>query len=383
MNPDIRRLTREETSQAVQLADRIFRDHEQVSMQSGFPYLYSQTYAHSFGVFQQNQLVAFMGLLPSVVHSGPATLTTFSLGSVCTHPDARGHGYASQMLAEIQQHIDRAGASLLFVSGTRSLYRRAECHPFGDVKRFELKPEHAAFIRAQATSISCRQADAYDQFRIHELARSRSVRFDQSLWDLAGLASAEAYATCAKLKQSMFVAERNGEIIAFLAAALPQGLQSKQPPFAVEWAGDAEAIVGLLAYAMESGRANSLNIPVSWHELELLDRLNAIADTAIRAERNLGTIYIVNAKRLLHQLRPFLRAQDPALGEQLQIDKHEKTGSYKLSLPALPELLLTAEELVSVLFQPNSEYKVPNEWESAAAKLFPIPLPYTGGLNYI
>lgn len=383
MNQNIRLLTQEETSQAVQLADLIFRDKEQVSMQSGFPYLYSQTFAHSFGVFEQDQLVAFMGLLPSVVHSGPAALTTFSLGSVCTHPDSRGHGHASQMLAEVQQHIDRAGASLLFVSGTRSLYRRAECHPFGEVKRFELGPEQAAFIQAQSADISYRRADSYDMFRLHELASSRPVRFDQSIWDFAGLASAEAYATCVKLKQDLFVAERNGEMIAFLAAALPQQLRPKQPPFAVEWAGDAEAIVGLLAYAMEYGHTDTLSIPVSWHELDLLDRLKAIPDVTIRSEHNLGTIYIVNAKRLLHQLRPYLQAQDSALGDQLQIEKHEETGSYMLSLPALPDLLLTAEELVSVLFLPNCAYKVPKEWEAAAAKLFPVPLPYTGGLNYI
>jgi GNAT superfamily N-acetyltransferase len=79
-----------------------------------------------------------MGLVPGLIRVGLACLRLYSFGSVCSHPDHRGKGYAGLLLEQALNHIDRADASLLLVSEDRSLYRRAGCLPFGSVKRYEI-----------------------------------------------------------------------------------------------------------------------------------------------------------------------------------------------------------------------------------------------------
>ncbi|MBD8498620.1 GNAT family N-acetyltransferase [Paenibacillus arenosi] len=379
---NIRILNEEEMQAAILLANRIFRDAEQVPMQSGFPYLYSTTYGHSFGTFEGDRLLGFNGLLPAVLRVGPAAINVFSLGSVCIDPEARGRGYASSMLDNVKDHVKNAGASLLLVTGTRSLYTRAACHLFGAVTRVLLDQScaHSILASKESQQYHLRAMKPYEWLQLHKVARSRDVHYEQSVWDFAGLTKAEAYASCVKLKHQVLVAERNGKVTAFAVVAVPKGtLQSRRPPFAIEWAGDASAVASLFAFATINSDIATLEVPVNWHEHELLEVLHRVPSTS---EQNLGTVYIANIEQFVEEIRPYWMQHDASVGAQLTI--HLVTDDeYELSLPQLPTLRLRGQQLTSLLFTPAAQIKLTEEWAAALHKLLPIPLPSTSGLNYI
>ncbi len=123
--PQYRLLRNNEYDKAITLADQVFRDAEHSSMGNAFPYVFSPELGQSFGVFINGELVSFIGLVPSVLHIGGADISAYSIGAVCTHSDYRKKGYASQLLHKVFEHINKAEASILFVSGTLPLYIKA------------------------------------------------------------------------------------------------------------------------------------------------------------------------------------------------------------------------------------------------------------------
>jgi GNAT superfamily N-acetyltransferase len=304
---EIRPVELEEWPQAKALADQTFRDSEQKSMADGFPHVFSDTLTgQSYAAFEDGKMVTFLGLVPSVIRVGKARLSVYSLGSVCTHSDYRGRGYASKVLEKVLSHVDQAGASLLLVSGTRSLYTKANCHLFGDVFRFILKPDSAESLLEQhyKDDMVVRELEPTDWLKLAEAAARRTAHYEQSVWDLAMLYKAEAYASCIKLHHQLLVAERNGDMEGFVVVGVPGRERQKHQPTAFEWAGTPDAVVSLLASAVKRYHLERLEVPVSWHEQTLIKYLEPFG---VKRERNLGTVNIIHPERLFAQLRPYLR----------------------------------------------------------------------------
>jgi GNAT superfamily N-acetyltransferase len=380
---EIRLVTNDELEQAIRLADDIFRKPGQSSMGTSFPLLFNPGLSHSYGAFEDGRLVSFMGLVPFVIHVGKAQLNVFSMGAVCTHPEYRGQGIAGQLLDRCKQHADEAGAALLFISGDRSLYTRVHCYPFGRTERFTLDAESAARLKTAAAAAALQAGDsplvlrpfeAADAFALHTAAAAREVAYAQSVSDLARLIDAEAYASCIRLTHQTLVAARGtGSVESFAVIATPgHSADGNKPPTAIEWAGPASCVGALLADAVERWNLPQLEIPVGWHEQQLIQLLREAAVPSV-TKANSGTVYAVNAQRILDQAA----ANRLIEGQQLDLDlTAEQDGTYRLAAGDT-SISLTPSELVSLLFDPESPHKPSIPGWSA------IPLPYTSGLNYI
>jgi predicted N-acetyltransferase YhbS len=365
---EFRLVRNDELKQAVALADSIFRSADQSSMGDAFPFIFEPGRSHSFGAFDGEHLVSFMGFVPSVIRVGRARLQVFSMGSVCTHVDYRGQGIAGKLLDLCKKHAYAAGASLIFVSGTRSLYSRADCFRYGKAQRFTLDEESAARLKASLSLgggevHSIRLMESTDAFAQHRIAGSRSVAFEQSITDLARLTDAEAYASCLKLAQETLVAlTPEGDVDAFAVIALPERDNGKpSAPLAVEWGGPAEAVAALLADAVERFRLIGLEAPMGWHEQQLAELLEG-AGLAATAETCCGTVYVVNADRFWQQAAPYYKDA----GVDLFGGKGEPEGVAAL----------TPDELVSLMFDPDSKHRELFIGYSA------FPLPNLYGLNF-
>lgn len=347
-------------------------------MGTAFPAIFAPGQSHSYGAFAGDRLVSFMGLVPFTLQIGPARLHVFSMGAVCTHPDYRGQGLASRLLDLCKQHAEQAGASLLFISGDRSLYTRAQCYPFGRTERVALDAAGAARLAAasRAAADAGRQLRPYtaaDAFAVQEAAHARSVAYAQSLTELQLLLGAEAYASCAKLAhQTLVAAPEQGGVDAFAVIAAPGRYPGKSPAQAIEWAGAPEAVGALLADAVERFNLPKLEVAVGWHERGLAQLLRE-AGVPAEADSNGGTVYLVSAARLIEQAAPYWAAnQSPIPTVTLQPD-----GTYRVELACSKPLELPPGELISLLFDPSSPHR-----EDAPGWL-PVPLPYTNGLHFI
>lgn len=382
--------------EAIALSDATFRKADHTSMGDAFPLAFSTGLGQSYGAFEDTKLVAFMGLVPAVIRMGEAKLNVYSLGSVCTDPSYRGKGIASLLLEEIISHCDKAGASLLLVSGGRSLYTRRGCTPFGRFTRFQLRGDSTGrkALAQIPNGVSFREMAPSDWFQLHALAEARGSRFQQSIWDMAGLIEAEALASCRKERHQVLVAEENGALTAFVVVGVPYERESVKSAMAYEWAGDAEVTASLLSHAVERFRLSALNVSVPWHEKELL---HALRDVPAKDERARGTVLVVSPEKLVQQAAPYLDSILPGASESLAFERVENEDAVRVSWNGSSEQF-SLQEFADLLFDPTFDWSALRETPersqasehgfdeaavAALSQLFPLPFPSDAGINYV
>ncbi|QJD87294.1 GNAT family N-acetyltransferase [Cohnella herbarum] len=376
---EIRFVEEKEIGSAAALADLVFRDEEQTSMGVAFPFIFSGNFGSSVGAFEDGKLAAFMGLVPSELQIGKAVLPLFSMGAVCTHPDYRGRGYAGDMLKLAFEHIAASGASLLYVSGDRSLYRRHGCHRFGSVRNYSIKP--GQFMETeQAGSASYRKFRESDRFRLQALADDAFARYRRGLYETALLIRSESLASISKLRNETYVAESEGSIAAYAVVAMPAEHPTQSSPFVVEWGGDAVKAAQLLSFIQESRGLSELRVAVPFHDSDMQEALQRVPYTE---GTNTGTVKIIDPKRLLTQLAPYLKEKNNEVAPRITLDNVKgEEGAAELRIDD-NSIRLTSEELVSVLFDLDPDVAAIAQYREMLGKLFPIPLPYAAGLNFV
>lgn len=378
----LRRILPSEFEAAAKLADSVFRDAEQKSMKDAYPNSFSPSLTQSYGAFEDDTIVSFVGFVPSIIKIAEARLNVYSIGGVCTHPDHRGKGYAGAILDLIREQSVQAGASLILVSGNRPLYERFGCRPFGDTTTVELSSASAARILDKSISrdASIRLMAHTDWFHLKQLADLRVVGFEQSIWDLARLIDAGPTASNSKQMHRVWVAERHGKVVAFAVLAVPDGrITPKKAPFLVEWAGDPDLAAALAAYGMRDAGAQTLRCVVPHHEARFASVL-AEAGCIGEASKQGGTVVVVEAERLLEQLAPYLARKDAAAYSKLRF-RMRGQDTYIVEWNGVP-LELSVDSFLSLLFDQDGVQSIFGEGDHPAAALFPLPFPYTYGLNF-
>jgi GNAT superfamily N-acetyltransferase len=380
---EIRPVERHEWGDAIKLADRIFRDREQTSMAEAFPYSFSGALSQSIGAFEQGRLVSFTGLVPAVMQVGPARLHAFLLGQVCTDPAFRGKGYASQVMDAVVRHIGRSGASLMYVSGSRSLYERNGCFSFGRMHTLTLTANWAKRrLAARDSGIVIRKRTGTDWLGISSLYHAKNVRFEYSVWDIADLIQAEPLASCMKQGHDVLAAESDGELAGFLVYTVPKiGIKTTRVPKAIEWAGDGRVVGDLLAHAIAIQGFEALQIGIPSHEEALLNELKQAGDSEEKTGPYPGTVHIANPARLLRQLEPYFRSEGYRLPEDYEVRKAED-GSVILR-SAEGEESFTAQQWIEALFSPDDGMNNRLAGIFTGIRGLPVPLPSPHGLLYV
>ncbi|MRH41180.1 GNAT family N-acetyltransferase [Aquibacillus halophilus] len=369
---EVRHLKKEEMEAAIRLSDQTFRDSERTSMGTAFPQIFTPSMLnHSFGAFVDGKLVAFMGLLPAVINLGKAKISVYSLGSVCTAIDYRGQGIASQMLEEISEFLQKTEASLLLVSGDRTLYRKAGCFPFGQLTRFTYKG--SSYIPSKDLNIS--EMETSDLLGMVRVAEKREVAYQQGLLDFSELIEAEAYASNIKLSHKVLVNKSEGLISSFLVVGLPHHSSVNRTAIAIEWAGEVDELESLLAYAVETYQLDEIEVPVPWQDQVLLENLSSLPNQKVK---NQGTIKVIDAKCLLQQIYPYVKEKFKG---NVRF-KTDENGCVEVITPTVTETL-SPEELISFLFNVDAIDKSVVKLQQATNNAFPIPFPNTAGLNYL
>ncbi|MEF3306946.1 GNAT family N-acetyltransferase [Paenibacillus sp. GYB003] len=378
----IRLVRPEQFEEAARLADLVFRDAEHKSMRDAYPHAFSPSLSQSYGAFEDGTLVSFVGFVPAVVRIGEAELNVYSIGAVCTHPDYRGKGYVSRILDRIREHSIRAGAPVVLVSGNRPLYERFGCRVFGSATSFSIDREAAAKLTEgpAAGGAVLRPSESDDWFALKRLAAGRDVRYEQSLWDLASLIYAEPTASNGKLRHRVWVAERDGRPAAFAVIAVPGRIAPRGKPALIEWAGDPPLAAAAAARGMTESGAESLRAVVPWHETAFAETLRR-AGCAAKDCKQSGTVAITDPQALLDQLGPYLRRIDGDAYGKLRFAPTEQ-GAFIVAWEG-GEAELSCDAFIAMLFDQGAAAGLGGEGAERLKTLFPIPFPYTAGLNYV
>ncbi|OCA85872.1 hypothetical protein A8F94_13510 [Bacillus sp. FJAT-27225] len=355
------RLVREvEYKQAIDLADKVFRKAGHVSMGTAFPQVFSAALNQSYGAFIDGKLVSFIGLVPSILHIGRAEVKAFSIGAVCTDPDYRKRGLANTLLQMIFEHINKSGASVLFVSGDLPIYLKQGCTHYGKMNQYKI---HQGDLKVESSSYVIREMGQFDWFQLRKLSHERHVKYEQSIFELALLNEAAGFASIFKMKHKILVAKENEELKAFLVFGVPYESQGKADSRVIEWGGDPQAIPGLLAEAFTYD-LNSLLFNVPAFEKDILSQLGALPMEELPFP---GTMKIMDLDLLLSQLGPYFENKLTISGAEGQKELHFKQGTVTLSAKQLEEWIVKGSE------DPDSQLK----------DIFPIPFPFPQGLNYV
>jgi predicted N-acetyltransferase YhbS len=377
----IRMMKQEDMAQAVKLSDDTFRDAEQSSMGTAFPYIFAESVNHmSYGAFADGRLVSFMGLVSWTIRIGASSrLRVFSLGSVCTHPDFRKQGLASNILEKVLKFVKEAGGSLLLVSGYRSLYERAGCLTFGQFRRYTVDTAAAEALEGHLAGWGVRVRDALrsDYFTMSELANARTTSFELSSESLASLVKAEPMTSCMKLKHKVLVAEYNGTLQGFVVVGVSS--DPARNGLVVESAGTQAVVAGLFGSAVREYGLCGLDIPVGWHEKELNGLLAALP---YNEEDNLGTVCVIDPPAFIAQLHPWLRTINREKADQISLEENGD-GQWLLRVGTDGEALeLTSRQLATLIFGSTTDHEGKVSVFGDAAEMFPVPFPYSGGLCY-
>ncbi|MFJ7936169.1 GNAT family N-acetyltransferase [Sporosarcina sp. NPDC096371] len=366
---EIRRLEAKEFEQAIRLADDTFREEGHLSMGQAFPHVFSTVLKQSYGAFDGEKLVSFIGLVPGTIRVGEATLSVFSLGSVCTHEAYRQQGISTMILQEIYHNVDEATASLILVSGDRGMYLRNQCYRFGKTYAYTIgkTSEHKGEYEGEV-----RKGQPSDILQIDCLRRATNVRFDSSIWEWQVLIKAGGYSSIFKMDQALYVA-CNGVVEGYAVIAMPTPASTKDHAIVIEWGGNSKAVYGILQNMLEANPVKEIKLTIPWHE----KFFEEVSEYPCEELQNAGTIHIVNAVRLIEQLKPYLCARNPALAHSLsveQVDDHHVILHYNHE----SKIVLTLEDLVRLLFDPQGE-----NLDEELQTIFPIPLPYTEGMYFV
>ncbi|MCH1626475.1 GNAT family N-acetyltransferase [Ferdinandcohnia quinoae] len=360
---EIRRVRKHEIQQAINLADKTFRNEGHTSMGEAFPHIFTREL--SFGAFDGDRLVSFMGLVPSKITLGEAVLQVFSIGAVCTDVDYRNQGLSSKILNEVYQYIDQAHASLLLISGDRGLYTRNHCSHFGNASKYLLDKDH---IIKHTYDGEIRLANPTDIFQIDDIRQQGKVRYESNLWEWSMLIEAGGYTSIFKMKQSVFVAVKNNRIESYVVIGIPTEQSTKKQAIVTEWGGNSKAIHKILMDVLNQNLTSEMEITIPWQD----ELANELIDIPHEEKKNSGTVYVVNAGRLIEQLKPLIGK----MGLNFSVSETENRGvilQYKDS-----KVIMSAGEFVNWVFDGDFKTGV-----SELDDVFPIPFPYTEGIHYV
>lgn len=376
---EYRRLSHEEYEDAAELSDDTFRDTEQKSMRSAFPNVFSSALAQGFGAFDNKKLVSFMGLVPWTLSIGSARVQGYSLGSVCTDAEYRGQGIASTLLSDVKRHVQKTGASMLFVSGDRSLYRRADCFPFGDMYFYNVTADASVLHRDGADlPHAIRGLAASDWTQLHRLHQNHPITFLQGVWELSTLIEAEPLASCLHMRHRVLVAEQDGCLLAFAVLAVPYRNQDDKSPIVIEYAGPPDVLLSLFRESLVLLELPSVTVPVNAFDTAMRETLTSLHETS---GKNQGTVCVVNPNKLLVDLSPYLEEKNAEVAPSLRASI-KGNGSITLSIGS-QHVDMVPEEFVEFIFNSSPKQTWSDELEHLRTTLFPVPIPYTAGLNYV
>lgn len=128
--PIVRPGTPADVDAANRLATEVFcrRPNPDPDMGAMYQHLFNQENASNLAVAESGgEIVSLVGTVHHTVRIGGARIGVASIGAVCTAKEQRGRGLGGQTLALAIDRAREREASLLWVSGQRSLYQRVGC----------------------------------------------------------------------------------------------------------------------------------------------------------------------------------------------------------------------------------------------------------------
>lgn len=277
-----------------------------------------------------------------------ARITVGQIGGVCTHPSARGKGYADALLHHSFMQMKEEGIALCVISGDRGLYLRNGARHFTQEIPFSFdtptKAGDISYFPPERLSEGSERL-----FRLHEKEPIRIVR------------------TLARVKEELIAYGEShhgyrGHLFMTDAAYLVVSVSSGTSPRAeiTEFCGTEEDVLPLLGAA-----AYTFHLPLSGHLCPWQEEaFSSLSQKPPKTPEM--TAKIIDPVLLFRQLIPYFSGC--GMGE---LSLTPQDGAFLVSGNGT-SFLLSEEELFSAAFHGDARF----------GALFPLPLPDFHSMDY-
>jgi predicted acetyltransferase len=226
-------------------------------------------------------------------------ITLASLGSVSTLQEYRGKRYATIILKRIISDLEKKKVSLLIVSGTRDLYKRAGCIQTGLIYYYSIRREALLTINKigyYSVKRIAKRADAAEWTL--DLYNKQLNRFDRDLNLMRTLLDAIWFKR-ENWPMELFEITENGKRVAYFIG-FKRGKESRTLNV-MEMAGSQYAIFKSLSDIAEEMNADEISLRVHPADTSLVGILNSMAfprqETSVQ-----GTVRVIDPSSLLKEL---------------------------------------------------------------------------------
>jgi predicted N-acetyltransferase YhbS len=223
------------------------------------------------------------------------TLRLGFIGSVCTHPDHRGRGLASALLARTLAILDGHGVDFVYITGTRGLYYGAGADHAALEWRGRLE---AGMLNAQERPVCVREAMPADVDTLVALAEGEGTRVIRPRSDWV---DSVVLRSCSGRRATWFLVETaDGVPVGYLL----RRTQRDGSHWAVETVGDRGYCLTALARLAEGGPLEVV-LPPGDRLVALLSARGVAGGLA----RSSGTIKALDPIRTLAKLTAYFAAR--------------------------------------------------------------------------
>jgi len=293
-----------------------------------------------------------------------------SIGGVCTHPDVRGQGIATELLDHCISEARSAGAALMIISGGRGLYRRAQAVNAGATLRADIVP---GSVQRAGGGCWARPAAPEDWPAFARLYQQEPVRFVRSADFFAGGLARRRHGGAWIVGS----AEREQ---AYLLLARDWSVGHDDPQRIVgEYAGSRAALVEVLPLILEQSGLKLISFDFPAHDRELAYLLTRQGIELARKTIRDHTIRLLDLPTLMRRLRPYVMAR---LGrnEARQLSFEQGDGCVFGYGPE--EVVLDLARSAALVLGGPRPPRVRGELGRMLGSVFPMPLPLPG-MNYV
>jgi predicted N-acetyltransferase YhbS len=371
----------DELRELVSLANAVFRGRRTGDMGGEFPLLFSEGNCDHLRVVREDgRMVAHVGIcIRDAVILG-ARLRVASIGAVCTHPDYRGRGLASELMRDAAAHSLEQGAVLMLISGGRGLYHRLGYVSVGRFLVYETGPGAAddAGPDVRLRPMGDDELDVAIGLHQREAVRFLRPREDWQRLLSAGMLMNEP--------GDLFLAWYEGRPVAYLAVrrGRTQADGTTSPPEVMEFAGCRSSVAGALPQVAGRYGADRAQL------VALADDSSLAAHAHARGCRSAprgfpGTLGILHPERFLAAIRPYLAER---LGSDLgRLEFQAGAGGWIIRSGSQALTLETMGQLTAFVFGGDTDEaravpQAPPAMGGALSAAFPLPLLWYG-YNYV
>jgi len=345
-----------------------------------FPHLFSKNNLENLRVIvQDGNPISHVGIWEGTILIYGCLFKVGMIGSVCTHPDHRGRGYASALVKDAFSKMRRDHVDFVLVSGFRDLYRRAGCVEAGRVYMYRIKCGALDLNGDDICMGPYKRGHVKDLIEVYQ---REPVRYRRSLDEFKLLA--ERGFQCDDVKLKIYVAKSRGGPLAYVATEF---LSWGNEPSIAEYAGPRDIVLCLIDNLFKELNLETIKLTVPHHDLSMLRLLESQKLGKPRSEAT-ASMAIINPQSFLEKIQPYLEEK---MGEReshkfvsdlthgkITLYLNGKEAGYQDSR-ALTLLFFDAPEKLKGSSQP--EVKI-EPYPESLLNVLPLPTPIYG-LNYI